>query len=214
VLAQAIERASSANGVYGFKVFSNHFDLAEKTSWAERLPRLRFVHIERRDLLGQAISHVRAVQTDQFESRASAGREARYDARAIASALDRIGRNQARWRIWFARNGIEPLRLTYEDIVADPHAAVEAVARLVAVAGYSRAELANTDLQVQRDALSQGWRSRFLVERRDLTRLDSGFSRLGVQLRRWRSTLSLTRHGGKIRPHPGTHEAQGEAKGH
>src|SRR5262245_15968954 len=54
---------TTSNGVYGLKLFSWQFDLAKSTNWARRLPSLRFIHLVRLDVLGQAISHVRALQT-------------------------------------------------------------------------------------------------------------------------------------------------------
>ena len=80
---------STPNGVYGLKVFSQHFDLVKATRWAERLPSLAFIHLERRDLLGQALSHARAVQTQQWVSSHAAKAEAAYDRDLINNALVR-----------------------------------------------------------------------------------------------------------------------------
>jgi LPS sulfotransferase NodH len=186
-LARMVERASTPNGIYGLKLFSYQFDVMTGSGWAERLPGLRFVHMERRDLLGQAISYLRAIQTGQYRSTGTPRRPATYDRSAIAAQIAAFATNQARWRRYFARNAIEPLWLVYEEVAADPAAAVAAVARHVGLADAPEPDAGGRALAVQRDALSDEWRRRFAAEAADLTYLDAGrFGRLRRRLRRAR----------------------------
>ena len=179
VLGRLAPEAATPNGVYGLKVFAPHFDQVVAARWAERLPRLGFVFLTRRDLLGQALSLVRALQSGQYKSDQPRQGEPRYDGAAIADSLARLAYGQARWQSWFARNGIEPLRLVYEDVVAAPQAAVDAVAKLVGVEELARADLSQIEVRVQRDALTEAWRERFVRERGDRAYLYGGrlFSR-------------------------------------
>ena len=85
-------------------------------------------------LLGQALSLVRARQTLQWRSSQDVAGEPTYDALAINNQLGAIAGQEARWRLYFARNGIVPLRLEYEDLVADPQRAVSAIAALMGLA--------------------------------------------------------------------------------
>jgi trehalose 2-sulfotransferase len=169
-----VDSSATPNGVYALKVFSPHFELARKLRWAERLPNLHFVHLERSDLLGQAISLARALQTGQYKADQAALGEARYDRRAIADCLARLAYGRARWHCWFARNGLDPLRLAYEDIVEDPQRAVARVAAHIGLGEEPRADLAKVDLPVQRDSVSEEWRGRFVRESGDLAYLDGG----------------------------------------
>jgi trehalose 2-sulfotransferase len=168
-LAEIPRLGSTPNGVYGLKIFSQQFDLVKSTRWAERLPSLAFIHLERRDLLGQALSHARAVQTQQWVSSHATNAEATYDRDLINNALALAAREQARWRYYFARNGIAALSLVYEDIVQAPQETVEAVGRLVGLTETPKVDLDQLgDLTIQRDALNDEWRARFLAEARDL----------------------------------------------
>jgi len=180
VLADIVEQAATPNGVYGLKLFSAHFDLVAKSRWAERLPGLAFVHVRRRDLLGQAVSLARAIQTRQYKAADVPAGEPRYDPALIADCLARTAYGQARWECWFARNGVEPLRLDYEDVVAAPDAAVAAVARLLGLDEAPAIDWTRVELRVQRDDQSEDWRRRFAAERGDRSYLDGGrlFSRL------------------------------------
>lgn len=174
-LAAQLERASTTNGVYGLKVFTPHFDMARRTRWAERLPNVHFVHLRRHDLLGQALSLVRAQQTLQYKATVSAEGAPRYDRRLIADRLTRLAHGHARWESYFARNGIVPLRLVYEELVADPQGAVDAVRCLVDVES-SEVDLSQVELTVQADEVTEEWRRRFIGEMGDRTYLDGGIA--------------------------------------
>ena len=195
------EAYSTPNGVYALKVFSGQLDLMPRTNWVDRLPNLKFVHLERRDLLGQAISYSRAAQTGQFGARAPRLREPRYSRRHIAYLLQLTAAGHARWRAYFARNGIEPLHLYYEDIVADPTGAVRAVAGHVGVEGELEPDLSKLHVRVQRDELSDAWRARFLAEAGGLNRTDSLLSS-GLRLRLSQMKTRLWRPSGQRARNP------------
>jgi LPS sulfotransferase NodH len=169
-LARLPELASTPNGVYGLKLFSSDFDRIKSTRWAARLPGLAFVYLERQDLLGQAISLVRADQTKQWVSRREAQGDPVYDRVVINDTLVSLVRASTRWRFYFARNGLPVLNLVYENVVQSPESAVEAVGRLVGLAEPPKIDWDEAKgLDVQRDAINEEWRGRFVSESRDLT---------------------------------------------
>lgn len=162
-----LDQATTPNGVYGFKIMSSQVGVAGRAHWVSRLPALSFVYLERRDVLGQAISGVRATQTGQFRAEHTALREPRYDRIAISRELTGICHRRARWHDYFARNGIQPLCFEYEGIAAAPQAAVAAIAELMGVRDCLPEAFA-PGITIQRDAISAEWRSRFLAETRAL----------------------------------------------
>lgn len=193
-LGQVLVRGMTDNGIYGMKMFCAGFDRLAGLDWVAALPGLQWISLERRDVLGQAISDVRTQQTQQFRSTAPSHGEPRYDAHAIRASLDARVREQARWELFFGRNDLRPLRLAYEDVAADPQAAVDAVAALFALAPSPRIDPGGLTLEVQRDTLSEDWRARFLAAERDLTRLDTLPLPLTLRARRrltrlWQRTL-------------------------
>lgn len=191
LLAGVLASATTANGVYGVKLFSQQFDNTMKARWLERLPRARFIYLERRDLLGQAISLVRAMQTRQYVAGQAARAPARYDSRAIRRQLRRLAEANARWRLYFARNGIEVLWLAYEDMVRDPAATVRAVAAHVGVAEPAVIDPRAIGVTVQRDAVSAEWRARFLAEAGDIRWLDHPLGRARIWARRLARDVGL-----------------------
>jgi LPS sulfotransferase NodH len=168
-LALIPKLGATPNGVYGFKIFSREFDVIKSTRWIERLPSLSLIYLERLDLLGQAISHVRAMQTGQWTSGALVQAEPAFDGEAIAAELVRLARAQARWRYFFARNGLPFLHFFYEQLIARPDETVDAIARWIGVSPTPRLDPAKMNrLQIQRDALSEDWRAQFLARARAL----------------------------------------------
>jgi LPS sulfotransferase NodH len=183
-LRQVLARGVTPNGVYGMKMFCDGFDRIARIDWVGALPQLHWIHLERLDLLGQAISDVRANQTKQFRSTAPVKAEPRFDRLALREALARTVRDQARWKPFFARNAISPLSLTYEAVAADPQAAVDAVGRLVGLAGTCPIRGGSVTLAIQRDVVSEEWRARFLSTERDLVRLGGLPSPAALKVRR------------------------------
>jgi len=161
---RAIVESRTSNDVYGFKLFAYDAQMLSGTAWFDALPNLRFIHLTRDDVLGQAISLVRAKQTGQWRAGMEAAGEARYDAQAIRAELAGIARDDARWRTYFALNGIDAIDLRYETLVMQPKRATDVVALAMGIPAPSG--VARPALGVQRDALSDAWRERFLTETR------------------------------------------------
>jgi LPS sulfotransferase NodH len=170
-----LDAGASPNGVYAVKVFGEHFAKLNAVRWLDRLPSLRLIHLERRDRLGQAISFVRAMQTRQWTAWETAGPEPTYDRGRIDKALRWLGSAELRWRYYFARNGLDVLTLVYEEVARSPQNAAEAIGEWI---GLSETPTIDTrrlsEFAIQRDALSEAWRARFVAEARDVLTLDDG----------------------------------------
>lgn len=164
---------ATQNGIYAVKLFASQFDSISRTiRWTELLPDLRFVYLIREDVLGQAISWARALQTAQYRSTQPAAGVAIYNAELIQSQLRVILRERAQWGAYFARTGIEPLRIVYERFLEKPIVEVERVAALMEVDDVA-IDARKIDLAMQRDALSDEWRRRFREDCGDPNVLDA-----------------------------------------
>jgi LPS sulfotransferase NodH len=74
-----------------------------------------YVHVHRPDVVSQAVSFWRAVQTRMWRGRPHAehGARATYHAGAIAHAVHMLREQNECWRAWFAEEGIEPIDVQY-----------------------------------------------------------------------------------------------------
>jgi len=190
-LEELAARFSTPNGVFGIKVFGAQFDHTERSEWIRRLRITQFIFLEREDLLGQAISYVRALQTEQFFAHQEASGQPVYDAQEIYRHLIQLAESYARWRIFFARNGITPFGVTYERLIEDPTLLVLEIGRLLGVDLPISENLVQSHLKAQRDTISAEWRVRFLEDLQDRTKLDHPLGRARVHLRRMRLHASV-----------------------
>lgn len=121
---------ATPNGIYGLKIFAHQHDWIEGTiKWTSMLPSLQFVFLRRRDMLAQAISWARALQTGQYRHGQTPTGEAGFDGEAILARLRAIAAEYARWEMYFARNEISALRMVYEEVVDAPQQAIDRVAK-------------------------------------------------------------------------------------
>jgi LPS sulfotransferase NodH len=172
-IAWILTKGATPNGIYGLKIFPGQIEQIEKSiRWTDLLPNLRFVLLKRRDILGQALSAVRAMQTEQWRASMPERGSALYDGAQIYERLQIAARDYARWNIFFARRAVAPAVIIYEDLLADPQSAVDRVADLFGLRGRARAAGERIDLKIQRDAITEEWRARFLDEYRDRNELD------------------------------------------
>jgi LPS sulfotransferase NodH len=184
LIRNVLERATTSNGVYGIKLFPYQFDATMKARWLGQLPRRHFIHLERRDLLGQAISLVRALQTTQYHSYQQPRVIPRYDAHAISRQLARLAEAHGRWRRYFARNGLDVLWLVYEDMVREPDTVMRAIAAHIGVTAPPAIDSGLIRVAIQRDALSDDWRARFMADTGTLDILDHPLGQARVRVRR------------------------------
>ncbi len=178
-----LREGTTANGVWGGKLMWGHVeDLLSRareldglagadlaTVLQALLGDVRLVLVTRVDKVAQAVSLWRAVQTQRWSAAAGAPRrphDAQYSYAAIDHLVAQLEAHDAAWRNWFAQHAASaPLELSYEQVGADPRAAVQQVLRF---AGLPAAAVADPPLRPQRDDRSQEWAARYASEKREV----------------------------------------------
>lgn len=138
VYVQAARAAGSTpNGVFGGRLMAESRPelVADLAAEAGRPPasdlellvdhfgRLRFVHLRRVDVVAQAVSWAKSLQThfwhpgERIEPGAVA---AHYDEGLIERLVVTIEQFEADWTTWFAQQHVSPHEVTYEQLAADP----------------------------------------------------------------------------------------------
>ncbi|GJD44211.1 Trehalose 2-sulfotransferase [Methylobacterium cerastii] len=172
-IERILTMGATGNGIYGLKLFPGLFDtVAPHLKLTEGLPNLHFVRLRRLDVLGQAMSWVRSIQTRQFRSTETAASAPHYDGAAIQHYVGQVCQRNARWDMFFARTGIRPIELVYESVAGDPQSAADAIAAVLGLADRPRIEAGVVRLAVQRDAITDAWRERFHSEYGDRNYID------------------------------------------
>jgi LPS sulfotransferase NodH len=160
-LAQTL--GCTANGIFAAKIFRYNMGMLSPGAIMAAMGDPPILFLERMDLLGQAISYTRSAITRAFRAGEADARTPEYDPVLIRGYLELLIRDNAAWRLWFARQGITPIHLVYEDLVAAPQATIDSIARKLGVAGPVAIDPSALRLRVQRDTLNADWRERFLA---------------------------------------------------
>lgn len=163
-LTRLAEINTTQNGVFGIKMHWNQYkrhmlDLDLNVNfWG--VP-VRWVRIMRQNEIRQAISFVRASQSESWNSNMEVQREPIYDGAAIESALARITDENAQWQKYFIDNNIVPLDITYEQLTRD----MDATVRLVMNHIDSPVDTVPApQTKKQSDVTSKEWAERFVLE--------------------------------------------------
>lgn len=163
VFAAIVRHRTSASGWFGVKAHWSQFAKRRDRFPAPLGPICKTLFIYRRDLLGQAVSFLRAQQTGQWISGAPARGEARFDYDGIVDCAASVRRQNARWNAFFAELEAVPVqRVVYEDLIDMPAQTLETVARFLDP-DCPVVPSVSDRTQRQSDGLSGDWRKHFLA---------------------------------------------------
>ncbi|MCX7868550.1 MAG: Stf0 sulfotransferase family protein [Terrimicrobiaceae bacterium] len=175
-----LEAASTSNRVFGFKVMAWYLpEFLDRVKAAfgrgetvalpalrRAFPRLRFIRIRRKNRLQQAISKARALQSGLWKVQPGAPDESAppiYNRELISRCLEETERDEARWDEFFAREGVVPHTVTYEELCGDYDPTVRSTLRFLGVKLRDSASLHPVTVR-QSDALSREWEARYKEE--------------------------------------------------
>jgi LPS sulfotransferase NodH len=167
-----LARRTSPNGVFGVKCFPSQLEalqqdnpelLSAVMSLLVSGPRPRVVQLERRDRVAQAISYARASLSGVWrkEQEAEGGERVDYSGTAVDRARQILDAQSAAWEEMFRELRVQPLRLTYEDALADPEGAVRKVAAYLGVEIDPAAQISVPAVEKQSSADSEQWAKRY-----------------------------------------------------
>jgi trehalose 2-sulfotransferase len=144
-IRKILASGTSANGVFGLVIhwfvfrdaarrlqaFLDTSESAPHRVLSLALPNLSYVWLKRRDMIAQAVSWHKAIQTGTYvgRHRHDAGDDAplTFDYGKIRYLLSALTSFENGWRSFFAANRLTPLVLYYEDLSADYRSGVRSV---------------------------------------------------------------------------------------
>jgi len=174
-----LEESRTANGVLGVKLAWNvleatlqkiselpgHLGLSGAELLAAAFDKPRFLHLERRDRVRQAVSWALAGQTGHWSSSQAASRpvlkEPSFDIEFLDGLYRLIGESQTGWADFFQLHQLEPLHLYYEDIAADLEGSIRKVLAWLGIQAPKSLNLSNLTFRPQSTRLNEEWAKRF-----------------------------------------------------
>jgi len=130
-----------------------------------------FIHLTRSNKLEQAISLVRATQTGLWH-RAADGSELErltdpkppnYDSQEIQRALSELEKMDRDWLCWFEKEGVSPLRFTYDQVSQNPTAVLVQILQSLGVETQAAQHVSPPTAKLA-DALNQQWAEQFRAQ--------------------------------------------------
>ncbi len=180
-LERVLRDGTTPNGVFAATVMWTHLGellerLAELDGTAGRpapealaavLPRVRYVHMTRRDRFGQAVSLWTALQTQVWreDGERRVRGDAEYTFRAIDHLAAQLEAQDHAWRAWFTANDILPLRVDHEELAADPAQVVLDVLAELGISEPPDPAALRPPMRRRAGARSREWIARYLDER-------------------------------------------------
>jgi LPS sulfotransferase NodH len=192
-LNRVLQQGTTANGVFGAKVFLIDgygdeclFDFIRKAAQlpeyagaqlnaqellADIFPNLHYIWLTRRDKVRQAVSLWRALQTRVWLSFRTmenvAPQPAFYDAAKIHRALQYLLMQNAEWQEFFTRAAITPLTVVYEDFVGEQEQTISRVLDFLGIERPDTLRLYKPFLMKQADSESEEWVRRYHEDSRN-----------------------------------------------
>ena len=121
-LTALFRRRTSPTGWFGLKAHWPQFSpFISDEPMFEKLAIKKYIYIERRDKIAQAISMVIAQQSNSWISFQKPTCEVSYDFEAINKAMSALVAQETEWEKFFNDSRISPLRIIYEDLQQEPH---------------------------------------------------------------------------------------------
>jgi LPS sulfotransferase NodH len=196
-LAGARAAGTSANGVFGAKAHWFEFEQliamlrgtdpsessrgpetervqreTDNSLLNEYLPNLRYVHVTRRDKIGQAVASYRslsACRNCDVGAERSGRKDVPFDARAIDRLYRRLLTEDWKWVAYFGYAGVRPLVVTYEALTLDYVGTIRDVAEQLGIEGADRVSVPPAPREAH-SPQSQRWRVSYTEWRRDRVR--------------------------------------------
>ena len=160
---------TTRNGIFGLKTHFDHFEAAYEAfpGMLDALAPVTFIYIDRENIIAQAVSFAKALQTDTWTS--LNGRKTgtlKYDRELISKSIVRLEHQKRAWHRWFAANGIKPFVVTYEKLAADKENVIRSVVELLGAQNDEPEPVNVPTLEKESDNTNKEWIARFEEENR------------------------------------------------
>lgn len=155
---ELLRRRTTPNGVFGLKSFYwQAKPYVEQGGFKPLFEGAAYVNLTRADKPAQVVSLAIALQTRQWTAHDKRQGEAAYDEHVIRRAAAFVVQEEVSWERFFADRGIDPLRVTYESLLADPDGIGRSICARVGVAPQEPLRIERATTKRQRNAVNEEW---------------------------------------------------------
>lgn len=159
----------SPNGIFGMKTSYPDFQPMIDAGLVSRcLKPVRFIYLTRQDIILQAISYSRARQSNYWHKRKRNDKKSteyksalKYDEKEIQKEINALIAQQMDWEKFFTYYSINPLRITYEDMLEDINSILNSIAGYLSVEISTDFSIADAETDKIGDDINKTWAKKF-----------------------------------------------------
>jgi LPS sulfotransferase NodH len=152
---------TTPNGIFSFKAHWDQYAFFSSIGLEHYSRGAKFIKINRRDKLAQAVSLAIARQTKAWSYEQRIRNKPKYSFKAIQSALLQITKESLLWTRYLECNCIKFHEVFYEDICADRDATMQDLCKFLGIKWESRI---NESTKLQRTNLNLEWQNVYQEE--------------------------------------------------
>ncbi len=180
-LSKVVAETSSPNGVFGSKMMFEYFgdslaklralprfadeEIDDASLLCRVFPNLKYIWLTRTNKLRQAVSYLRAWQSQSWATNQEPLRSPEYSFELLDMVLSKIVLQEVGWQEFFAANSIVPFVVTYEDFVPHQELTIGRILDFLEIPYpetlVSRAQTARR----QADEITEEWVHRFITDK-------------------------------------------------
>lgn len=181
-LARVRKEGTTPNGVFGAKMMWGYFgdfianvrqipayrEMAVHNILATLFPNLHYIWVTRRDKVRQAVSLWKAIQTWTWKhdghaalANAPAHEELVFHFEAIDHLVQRLNAHEKAWQRYFARCGVQPFTVVYEELSSSYEATSLNILRYLHIPVPRNLKFGKRHMNQQANALSEEWVRRY-----------------------------------------------------
>lgn len=183
-LDAAIAAGKGGTGLFGLRLMRENLDElsaildrifpklpSDRARFERAFGNVLYIHLSREDKLAQAVSLIKAEQTGLWHiapdgteiERVAPPKEPQYDFERIRREVEELETYDAAWNIWFAEQGITPLRVGYERLSSNPAATLLGICEVLGVQAPN-AEDVRPGVAKLSDDTSLDWMRRYRLD--------------------------------------------------
>lgn len=187
-LARVLKEGTTPNGVFGAKMMWGYFgdfianarqipiyrEMPAPAILTTTFPHLHYIWVIRRDKVRQAVSLWKAIQTWTWKhdghatpAHAPAHKELAFHFEAIDHLVQRLSAHEKAWQRYFARCGVQPLTVVYEELSSSYEATALNILRHLHIPVPRHLKFGKRRMHQQANALSEEWVRRYKEIKRE-----------------------------------------------
>lgn len=166
-----IQVRTSQRGIFATKMFWRHLTVKGGQNFLDYFSKtyssdIRFLYLYREDTLAQAISYVKALQTQAWTSKREAVVSPHYDFDQITRAKHKFDTEGSGWRNYFEKHNISTVVIKFEDFVNDIEGESRKALLHLGAENGENLTIKIPGLKKQSDTINMEWRERYIRDSR------------------------------------------------